>query len=808
MDEALRLRAQGTQHAMSALLPPEAFEWLFTLAAIAFLVWQSLAFREPEFLRAASERYRDAAELRAPMLPQAFGTNRVAILCSRYGGWLPQVEREASAERIGVCHADARHSIAEIAASPIEPTALAELAKDHEAVAQSLAAPVKARLARLDEFANRAREARAESDLQGAIESLASETRIYRDAYGIAPAGARSIPLECAWSHLEAKYDAPANAQPPDAQRVYALLGMGAVLDGDAGRASAAASALKGARGDPWAPAKADAACAALGSPASVIVSAAQIVAKARASDSTAGKSRAAQNLLANAHWYLALWAVAGLLLLQFGRQAVHARRFLPVAALLWAGLGWVTQMHVEWISDRAAQTASLLKWGIRFPEFFQFAIAGAAVMLLLGLIFVPGRRAAPPVRQTPSSRVGYAGFVLFVGLGWWMLLDLSTTGHVANRFHALYQQVYVFAAFALLTMLAPLRLQLADRLGRWLGWLLLLTRSRRDGLRRLVPWLAGAGAVALLLLAAGVIRKYQTQLTSEIFRFWLVLGASWVFFVRGESALALPAGGRGLHGLIFLWPLFFVLCVPLAGLVLTDDFGPLFVMLYAASIFIGAAFAFAYVDRAGYRPWLGGAAGVLIAGCWVYLLTFALYSLPAPLARVAERLASVREPFAASNDQMAIITWFQESTPSGGYGLGAVPWCGELAGAGCRGVPRQIQSDYVYTALVGVYGKLAAVALVALLAFWLVRVVIHHGRATRGTVAPGSPIATQQAWLSWIAVCWVGLTLAQLAITVAGNIGWLPLTGITFPFASFGAWSLLANTVFLALAINLPRRA
>jgi cell division protein FtsW (lipid II flippase) len=488
----------------------------------------------------------------------------------------------------------------------------------------------------------------------------------------------------------------------------------------------------------------------------------------------------------------------------------MHARRFLPVAALLWSALGWLTHVHIEWISDRAAQTASLLRWGVRFPQFFQFAIAGAALLLMLGIAVAPrrGAAAASPIRQTPSSRLGYAGFVLFVGLGWWMLLDLSAAGHVANRFHALYHQVYVFAAFALLTMLAPMRLQLADRLGRWLGWLLLLTRAQRAGLRRLVPWLAGAGAAALLLVAAGAIRKYQTQLTSEVFRMWLLFGVSWVFFVRGESALALSAaGGRGLRGVMFLWPLLFVLFVPLAGLVLTDDFGPLFVMLYAASIFVGAGFAFAYFDRAGYRPWLGGAVGVLIAGAWVYLLTFALYSLPAPLARIAERLASVREPFSATNDQLAIITWFQESAPEGGYGLGAVPWCGEVAGAGCRGVPRQIQSDYIYTALVGVYGKMAAVALVALLAFWLVRVVIHHGRATRGTVAPGSPVATQQAWLSWIAVCWVGLTLAQLAITVAGNIGWLPLTGITFPFASFGAWSLLANTMFLALAINLPRR-
>jgi cell division protein FtsW (lipid II flippase) len=788
--EASRLREPGNRLAWLKP-PPEALEWLFTLAAIAFLAWQSSAFREPDFARIAGERYRDALELRVPILPQAAGTNRLAALCSRYGGWLQQHEREHSAEGAGVCHADARHAIAATAASPIEPAAVAELAKAHEAIAQSLAAPVQARLARLDEFANRAREARAESDLRGSIESLSSETRLYREAYGITPTGARSAPLESAWRQLAAKYATAVQELPDEARRVYALLGMAAVLDGDAPRTARAAAALR--------------------LPAADIASAAEIVARARASDSNAGKSAAARDLLINAHWYFAVWAVAGLLLLQFGRQAVLARRFLPVAALLWGAIGWLTHVHVEWISDRAAQTALLLHWGVRFPQFFQFAIAGAALLLMLGIVFAPQHGAATmrPVRQTPSSRLGYAGFVLFVGLGWWMLLDLSAAGHAANRFHALYQQVYVFAAFVVLTMLAPVRLQLAERLGRSLGWLLLVMRSRRAGLRRLVPWLAVAGAAVLLLVAAGSIRKYQTQLTSEVLRVWLLLGVSWVFFVRGESALALSAGGgRGMRGMMFLWPLFFVLSVPLAGLVLTDDYGPLFVMLYAASIFVGAGFAFAYFDRAGYRPWLGGAVGVTIAGAWVYLLTFALYSLPAPLARIAERLASVREPFAATNDQMAIITWFQESAPAEGYGLGAVPWCGEVASAGCRGVPRQIQSDYVYTALVGVYGKMAATALVALLAFWLVRVVIHHGSATRGTVTPGAPVATQQAWLSWIAVCWVGLTLAQLAITVAGNIGWLPLTGITFPFASFGAWSLLANTVFLALAINLPRRA
>jgi cell division protein FtsW (lipid II flippase) len=801
-DEAVKAGAgHGT-------LAPEALEWLFTLAVIALLFWQSGAFRDPGFIRGAGDRYREAVELKAPILPQAAGTGRVVAICAQFGGWLPETEREISVERTGTCYSDSRHPIAAMATGQIDPAAIAGLAKAHEALAQSLAVPVKARLSHLDELENRAREARAETDVQGAIESLASETRLYRDAYAIAAVGGRSIPLDCAWNYLEAKYHAPANA--PEADRVFALLSMAALLDGDPIRASAATFPVKEAKGDTWSKAKRDADCAALGLPRQVITSAAEIVAKARASENNAAKSLAAQELLSNAHRYFALWAVAGLALLQIGRQAVHAYRFLPLAALLWAVLGWVTHVHVEWISDRSAQTAWLLRWGIKSPDLFQILVAGAAVLLMLGVMLPLGRGPSPPpARQTPSSRIGYAGFVLFVGLGWWLSLDLSATGHYANRFHALYQQVYVFAAFVLLTMLSPMRLRLADKLGRWFGLFLLLARPRGAGLRRYLPWATYAATAAIVLLAAGASHKHQTQFTSEIFRLWLVFGVSWFFFVRGESALSLSAGGvkSGLHGLVFVWPLFFVLCVPLFGLILTDDFGPLFVMLYAASIFLGAAFAFAFFDRTGYRQWLGGAVGVLIAGAWVTLVTFALYSLPAPLARIAERLASVRSPFTATNDQLAIITWFQESAPSGGYGIGAVPWCGEIAGASCRGVPRQIQSDYVFTALVGVYGKGIAVALVAMLALWLVRVVIHHSRATRGIVTLDSAAATQQAWLGWIAVCWVGLTLAQLAITVAGNLGWLPLTGITFPFASFGAWSLLANTFFLSLAISLPRK-
>ena len=47
----------------------------------------------------------------------------------------------------------------------------------------------------------------------------------------------------------------------------------------------------------------------------------------------------------------------------------------------------------------------------------------------------------------------------------------------------------------------------------------------------------------------------------------------------------------------------------------------------------------------------------------------------------------------------------------------------------------------------------------------------------------------------------WVVLALCQLAVTVAGNLAVIPLTGVTFPFVSFGLTSLVVNMSMLGLA-------
>ena len=59
------------------------------------------------------------------------------------------------------------------------------------------------------------------------------------------------------------------------------------------------------------------------------------------------------------------------------------------------------------------------------------------------------------------------------------------------------------------------------------------------------------------------------------------------------------------------------------------------------------------------------------------------------------------------------------------------------------------------------------------------------------------------QAFVSWMCVAWVAMTLCQLGVTVAGNLSVIPLTGVTFPFVSFGMTSLVINMAMLGLALN-----
>jgi cell division protein FtsW (lipid II flippase) len=404
---------------------------------------------------------------------------------------------------------------------------------------------------------------------------------------------------------------------------------------------------------------------------------------------------------------------------------------------------------------------------------------------------------------------------VLLTGIGWLLLLDLSANGYIGNRYLALYHQGHLWLGMLIFSVLVFLR----QPLGRALAWCLSLVDAVANAMRRRLG--AHRAAIAFVLVVVGVVAVVgllltnMRQITSEIGRVWLIVGAAWFFFLRGTPlAERVARSGNSIASLIrYVAPMLFVILVLIGAMFATRDMGPLLIAGYGAGAFAAASVAMWWHER--YRKtWPAFAIAMVVFVGWILGLTAALFELGAIDGVTAARLENLAAPLASANDQLALVTWFQSAAPPAGFGLGNVPWCGYSIGRSCAGVPAQIQSDYTFTALVGAFGTVFAWAVTLGTAVWLHRLIRHHGRVTRGEprfiVAQGRVSTDDQAFLSWLSVTWVVLALCQLAVTVAGNLAVLPLTGVTFPFVSFGMTSLCVNMALFALClhVNVPEQA
>jgi cell division protein FtsW (lipid II flippase) len=542
-----------------------------------------------------------------------------------------------------------------------------------------------------------------------------------------------------------------------------------------------------------------------LGLPAALAQSAA-LMGGARQAVQNARKNEAMRELLRTAGWQWTGWMLLGLALLKASRSALRPAAGAAIALGLWTVAAWVSR--VPWpFAGRAFEPArgEVEPWSMPAP--FVFVLGGIALAGWM-LATVRPRSGAAPAPQAPGSRIGYPGLVVATGLGWLLLLDLSAEGHLANRYLALYHQGHLWLGMLGLSLLLFLRQPLA----RGLAWTLSISGELARRMRmRFGSWRALA-ALALGSLAAlavfGLALSNMRQLTSELGRLWLIVGAAWFFFLRGGPLAERLSrdGGAALSALRYIWPLLFVVSVLIAAMLVTHDMGPLLIACYASGAFLAASVAMWWHQRSGRSA---GALFIAVAlfTLWIAATTLALFKAGAIDSVTAARLESLAAPLASTNDQLALVAWFQQAAPRGGFGIGAVPWCGYAGGAGCGGVPAQIHSDYTFTAMVGVFGATAAWAAAIGCAIWLHRLIRHHGRVTHGEPrfvrSGGRWTHDAQAFLSWVAVAWVVLTLCQLAVTVAGNLAVLPLTGVTFPFVSFGMTSLVVNMGVLALALN-----
>lgn len=693
------------------------------------------------------------------------------------------------------------------ASTLVLPAALGDAAAR---AAEAFVAPVRAAESRLD--AVRLRHHNGDADVRetaDAIAAIEAEAQPFVERFHLTEPGALRgpAPLACAMRWVEA---ALAESGPPamsdighDMARANVVLLLAAALDGRASTESVANTAVLPVIRRRSAPPCAESGVESLAATAAVMEDARQSVSNAR-------KNEATVVLMKSAGWQWAGAMVLGFGMLLWSRRTHSPAIGVSCALALWALAAWFARVPWPLAGNRNFQPARLAPALWSPPATFVLWIGATAAMIFVWALSTPRRPSATAFRaaETLSSRVGYAGLVLACGLGWLLLLELSANGNPGNRYLSLYHQGHLWLGMLIFSVLVFVRRPLV----RELGWLLSISgEAVRSATSRLGP--AGAGtALALVgfgaVVGLGLTLSNMRQLTSELGRMWLIVGAAWFFFLRaGPLTERLAHSGRaGLSFWRYAWPMLFVVTLLVAAMLITRDMGPLLIAGYASGAFLAATVAMWWHQRSGQRA-SAFLLAVLFFAAWIGMVTVALFTIGAVDSLTEARLESVAAPYASANDQLALVAWFQRAAPREGFGIGAVPWCGYAPAGRCSGVPAQIHSDYTFSAIVGVFGAAAAWTAAVGCAVWLHRLIRHHGRVTRGEprMVETSSGATLdgQALLSWIGVAWVVLTSCQLAVTVAGNLAVLPLTGVTFPFVSFGMTSLLVNLAFLALCLN-----
>jgi cell division protein FtsW (lipid II flippase) len=119
----------------------------------------------------------------------------------------------------------------------------------------------------------------------------------------------------------------------------------------------------------------------------------------------------------------------------------------------------------------------------------------------------------------------------------------------------------------------------------------------------------------------------------------------------------------------------------------------------------------------------------------------------------------------------------------------------------GCKGLPLQLQSDYTFTALSGWWGVQGATLVLGVYTAFALGLMRQAGMALKHQLQPIDLMQAPGAVRAHASAGWflMGLLLlTQCWITVGGNLGWLPLTGLTWPLISFGRASLWLSTFLM----------
>ena len=147
----------------------------------------------------------------------------------------------------------------------------------------------------------------------------------------------------------------------------------------------------------------------------------------------------------------------------------------------------------------------------------------------------------------------------------------------------------------------------LRQPLGRLLAWMLSMIDGAANRIGRRTGTLGAAtlaiAASAMLVAAFGVLLANLRQVTSEIGRLWLMLGAAWFFFMRGTplaERLARSGGSFASRSSATCSRSRSSSLVLIGAMIMTHDMGPLLIAGYGAGAFLAASIAMWMHQRYG----------------------------------------------------------------------------------------------------------------------------------------------------------------------------------------------------------------
>jgi cell division protein FtsW (lipid II flippase) len=385
----------------------------------------------------------------------------------------------------------------------------------------------------------------------------------------------------------------------------------------------------------------------------------------------------------------------------------------------------------------------AFLRW--KLPQADPFILPVVALLSGIGLIMV--FRLAPDLAATRNDAVT-------------MLLNRNPDTQVARNVLALaklgVKQIY-FIALGLLVMAVPF---FVSRQGfTWLSskkylWVLLsallicLTMLLGDKINGKRLWLFGFQTVELVkLLMILFIAGYINERGKGI----AILGRD---NIMAWAQYAAP---------------FMVMCFfGLIPLVLQGDFGPTFLL------FVVFLLMFHYSGNRIFVTLLF----ILLIG----IVGYVSYTTGYPSV-VRERFDMMFDPFGRS-ENLSRVLWAISSGGMFGSGIG-------------YGQPQRIpevQSDFSFAAICEEMGFVGAFSIILAYAVLLIRCFRIAAE-------------TENPYMKTLVIGIATMIGVQVFIIIAGNLGGIPLTGITLPLVSYGGSSLIINFLMIGIVLSISQR-